>query len=92
MPHENQSQGIHYTPLLSPHRWTLELVLQGDWPSLQRIVKTRLSTSLHRCCKDPILDAVIGPLLPLVSNPWEGEALKLVLDSDSDTSEEGRLT
>ena len=71
-------------------RWTLKLVLQGEWPGLQRIVKTRISTSLHRCSQDAVLSPLINPLLPLVSSPWEAPQLKLVLDSDKVTPEEGK--
>jgi len=70
--------------------WTLKLVLKGDWPELQKIIKTRLSTSLQKCGRSSELSDFVVPLIPLVSDPWESAPLTLVLNSEDISDDEGK--
>ncbi|XP_050737679.1 mucin-17-like isoform X2 [Eriocheir sinensis] len=68
------------------YRWSLQLILQGEWPGLAQIVKTRLGVTLQRCSRVAILQPLCRTLLPLVSDPW-GHTTKTIF-SDSEISDE----
>ncbi|XP_037801303.1 uncharacterized protein LOC119596200 [Penaeus monodon] len=61
------------------YKWSLRLILQGEWPGLAQIVKTRLGVTLQRCSKVAILDPLCRTLIPLVSDPWGHPTLKAIL-------------
>ena len=63
-------------------------MLQGQWPSLAQIVKTRLGVTLQRCSKVQVLEPLCRTLLPLVSDPW-GHQTKTILSDTESTDEEG---
>ncbi|XP_045603213.2 LOW QUALITY PROTEIN: serine-rich adhesin for platelets [Procambarus clarkii] len=67
------------------YRWSLRLVLQGEWPGLAQIVKTRLGVTLHRCSRVAVLQPLCRTLLPLVSDPW-GQTTKTIF-SDSEVQD-----
>ncbi|XP_064096133.1 mucin-17-like isoform X2 [Macrobrachium nipponense] len=69
------------------YRWSLRLVLQGQWPGLAQIVKTRLGVTLQRCSKVSVLEPLCRTLLPLVSDPW-GHQTKTILSEAEITDEE----
>ncbi|XP_068249547.1 serine-rich adhesin for platelets-like isoform X2 [Palaemon carinicauda] len=69
------------------YRWSLRLVLQGQWPGLAQIVKTRLGVTLQRCSKVSVLEPLCRTLLPLVSDPW-GHQTKTILSEEEITDEE----
>ncbi|KAB7496756.1 Toll-interacting protein [Armadillidium nasatum] len=51
----------------------------GEWPTLNKIVKTRLKATLQRCNKDERLKQICDSLLPLVTDPWGHPTLKAIL-------------
>lgn len=75
---------INHTSFLC--RWSLQLILQGEWPGLAQIVKTRLGVTLQRCSRVAVLQPLCRTLLPLVSDPW-GHTTKTIF-SDSEISDE----
>ncbi|XP_045102614.1 mucin-17-like isoform X1 [Portunus trituberculatus] len=68
------------------YRWSLRLILQGEWPGLAQIVKTRLGVTLQRCSRVAVLQPLCRTLLPLVSDPW-GQTTKTIF-SDSEVQDE----
>ncbi|KAK8389574.1 hypothetical protein O3P69_008937 [Scylla paramamosain] len=68
------------------YRWSLRLILQGEWPGLAQIVKTRLGVTLQRCSRVAVLQPLCRTLLPLVSDPW-GHTTKTIF-SDSEVQDE----
>ncbi|XP_053636193.1 serine-rich adhesin for platelets isoform X2 [Cherax quadricarinatus] len=68
------------------YRWSLRLVLQGEWPGLAQIVKTRLGVTLQRCSRVGVLQPLCRTLLPLVSDPW-GQTTKTIF-SDTEIQDD----
>ena len=71
-------------------RWSLRLILQGEWPGLAQIVKTRLGVTLQRCSRVAVLQPLCRTLLPLVSDPW-GQTTKTIFSDSEVQDEEGLL-
>ncbi|XP_042226561.1 uncharacterized threonine-rich GPI-anchored glycoprotein PJ4664.02-like isoform X2 [Homarus americanus] len=69
------------------YRWSLRLVLQGEWPGLAQIVKTRLGVTLQRCSRVAVLQPLCHTLLPLVSDPWGHTTKTIFFDSDSEVQD-----
>lgn len=60
-------------------------MLQGEWPALAQVVKTRLHVTLQRCSQVDVLQPLCSSLIPLVSDPW-GQTTKIIF-SDSEVQD-----
>ncbi|KAK3873423.1 hypothetical protein Pcinc_021556 [Petrolisthes cinctipes] len=69
------------------YRWSLRLILQGEWPALAQIVKTRLGVTLQRCSRVVVLQPLCRTLLPLVSDPWGLTKSTIFLNKELDDNE-----
>ena len=69
--------------------WTLRLVIQGEWPKLGQIVKTRVEATLQRCCQNPSVEPLTSTLRPLVKDPWGHPVLKHAISAEPVTDEQG---
>ena len=67
----------------------MELVLQGEWPKREKIVKTRLHATLQRCSQVPSLKDMCNVLIPLIQDPWKNDTLNSIFTSSQITDEEG---
>ncbi|KAL1110603.1 hypothetical protein AAG570_008131 [Ranatra chinensis] len=74
-------------------RYTLQLLLHGDWPKLNQAVKTHLGVILHRCVG--LLSKINAEvankccsLINLVHDPWKHPTLHKILHNLPTTEEE----
>ncbi|CAL4107911.1 unnamed protein product, partial [Meganyctiphanes norvegica] len=70
------------------YKWSLRLVLYGEWTGLAQIVKTRLQAILQKCSRVGVLEPLCRTLLPLVNEPWGHPTLKAIFSGTQEIADE----